>query len=227
MNMKRALLGFLATLILCVPLVYAATFQDDFNRADNSDLGANWDSGYPDADPLQIVGGKVRVTNLGTDARETATASLGNNQFAQVEVVTLPDPFFGGGRVEWMVTARSAAPADLTNYECVAYMLNPLTTTTQLAKRVNGTFTELGATTINTWAPGDVLKLTVSGTTISCYQNSDLILQTTDGGLTSGRVGLAMFLSPDTHSIHNLEIDNFQGGDLGAVRVRRRPIIWR
>ena len=55
--MKRILLSLFLALLMA-SLAGAATIADDFERANSTDIGANWD---PVSDGFEIVSGAVRT----------------------------------------------------------------------------------------------------------------------------------------------------------------------
>jgi hypothetical protein len=214
-------------LLLAWFLLTAASFTDSFTRADSSDIGANWSSGYTDRDPMNLVLEVIRATNFDVDAVESVNSfSPANDQYSQIQIATLPADDHGG--VEVYTFTRMATPATVTMYFCSANKFHGSGTTTLLAKFVAGTFTELASESTTTWAVSDVLKTTSQSTTHKCFQNAGQILSSTDNAIASGRVGAGLTVkNTGGQEIHVLEADNFEGGDIAGLAVvrRRRPII--
>ena len=84
-----------STYTTTVYITTAASFRttaatDNFNRANNADLGSSWDAGYGADDPLTLQSNRVTSTNVVPESTETYAASpaLANDQWAQV---VLPD----------------------------------------------------------------------------------------------------------------------------------------
>ena len=102
-------------------------------------------------------------------------------------------------------------------------------------KLVSGTFGDLGYATVGAWSVGDVLRLEISGTTLTPKRNGTVISAIgakTDTSLSSGSAGICGY---DTNS--DCRLDDWQGGDLGGAAdvplalLRRRRAInidsWR
>jgi uncharacterized protein YjdB len=89
-------------------------------------------------------------------------------------------------------------------------------THTDLSKNINGKQTILRNFT-TTFAVGDVMKIDVVGTLITCYKNGVSIGTFNDASLTSGSPGIGMWGS-------TLTLDNWEGGSLGAARPPATPV---
>jgi hypothetical protein len=135
--MKRFLLTL--AILLCPALLSAAVITDNFNRADNADIGANWDNGYTSFGACQIVGNLVRPSSVGTTCIESWNAnSFAATQSAQVTLTT-----FTNGSDTFDVTVatviRATAPATETMYYCQAHSRLPGTgDTVRIGKLVAG-----------------------------------------------------------------------------------------
>lgn len=183
------------------------SFSDDFTRADNVDLGANWDAGYSPDGPAQIVGNAVRATTLATAATETTNAVTGlADCWAQATLKT----FTGAQAAALRVILRTAdSPTD------TLYMFNALRNaggnTSQIDKFVAGANSGLASEAATTWVAGDILRAEVRGDQLTLYRNGVLLLTVTDATLTSGRIGISLY--EDTGgSLANVELDDFSGG---------------
>ena len=80
---------------------------------------------------------------------------------------------------------------------------------TDLSKNINGTQTIL-RNFATTFAAGDVMKIDIVGTLITCYKNGVALGTYTDASLASGSPGIGMYGSTVT-------IDDWEGNSLGAV----------
>lgn len=78
-----------------------------------------------------------------------------------------------------------------------------------------GSFTELGATTQH-GVNGDVLKATISGSTITAYLNGVQVLQATDSTYSSGSPGVGFFLQGASGLNANYGFSNFTATDGSA-----------
>ncbi len=84
---------------------------------------------------------------------------------------------------------------------------------TALDRITNGTWTAL-KTFSTTFAPGDVMKISAIGTTITCYKNGVAIGSVTDAALASGAPGVGVYGNRVT-------LDDWQGG---PVLVAAAPV---
>lgn len=188
-------------------------FSDDFNRADNTDLGANWDAGYTALTNLQIVGNEVRTGTVNTDAWETVNAfSPVSGQFAQATIVT------AGNGVNSLasIILRGTAPATITGYEFRA-SFNAAAAKSSVRRWVGGVSTTLEIVNTGTnWADGDVLRAEISfSDRLLMKRGSTIVVSLSDpGGIVApGRVGAKIFV-PTGGAAGDVELDNFSAGDL-------------
>jgi hypothetical protein len=222
MNILRLLLIIALTLI--PPPASAAVFSDTFTRADNADLGADWDSGYFGSTG-QVVGNRVRATTINATFFETWNGSSANDQYAQVTLAS----FTGAVEISASLLVRATAPATLTGYVAVAHRNHTFGFTTRLFEYTAGSGAELISEASTTWLAGDVLKMTAVGTLITVYRNGVQLLQTTDASIASGRPGLGGTVATGG-SLADMELDNFSGGDNAVAPSSRRampPLIFR
>lgn len=85
---------------------------------------------------------------------------------------------------------------------------------TAIGKYVSGTQTELlPLSPAAAFTSGDVMRIEVSGTTITAYKNGVAIGNVTDSGLASGAAGCGMF----NQAANNVLIDTWEGGNLVAA----------
>lgn len=187
------------------------TFSDDFNRANNTDLGSNWDAGYSDNSPtnvnFQIVGNRVRSTSAGAfDAVESVNSPLTNDQWAEITLPTLS----GAGIIVPGVCLRMNAPGLRTNYALRCAVNLPGVLSSRIEKWIGGVFTSLIEETSTVWLPGDILRGEVQGSTLRLYRNNNQVLTVTDTSIISGRAGMICF----TQVIADAEIDNYSQGNI-------------
>lgn len=199
---------------ISVPPVLAteyAKYSDPFTRADNADLGADWDAGYTSQAALQIVGNRVRATTLGTESMETVNAAtLTDSKWASVTLAT----WTGAVGTYAGVYLQTTAPATETGYKLVA-ALNDGGARTYLTKVTAGADTTLAQENTTTWAATDILKLYAIGTRLIGRRNGVSVLTAVDSALASGRVGLYGFVGGGG-SLANMELDSFAAGDFTA-----------
>lgn len=211
-RLPRGAALLLLVLAVLATTAWAGSFSDNFNRADNVDLGANWD---PETGlDLQIVSNKVRGQTVGSGQEEiTNQGSPGNDQYARVTLATFTS---GGvyGDVRVMVRATDPGTAR-AYYICFAYKNEGSGFTSEIIYRNGGSITSLGTESATTWGAGDQLECRAVGTTISLHRvpsggSSGQLLSFTDSNFASGRVGMG---TRDDGALGNVEIDDFIGGD--------------
>jgi hypothetical protein len=203
-----------------------ASFQDLFNRADSSDLGAGYTAclGLRNA----IVSNKCAGGSSGNSTGDFYTgASFGNDQYAEAVI---------GGKAAlsyFSVLGRGSGSAATRNvYQCTLgganeYYISKLLLGVTQAGEVSGT---------TAFADGDVLRLEVSGTTtvtVTLKKNGVTVNTLTDSSspIASGSTGLEFFWgTPATRPT----FDNFDTGDISSgpsiavlaqshYRRRRKP----
>src|SRR5215207_8417721 len=120
--MGRFFLSLIFALSLLAGHLQAATVSDEFTRADSTDIGTNWDSGYSLVQACQIVSGRVRTQAAGEWCAETWNAnSFGNNQWAQITIANFADVDFA----QAAVFLRAGSPPTLNLYRIVARRGDP------------------------------------------------------------------------------------------------------
>lgn len=190
---------FVALPVVVLAANQVHTFSDPFTRADNADLGANWDNGYDTSNfaSEQIVSNQVRVgsspVGLGL---ETYAGSLGSDQFGGVTIKTFT---IGTGSLSAGVMLRWAAPTTASGYMCLARRNSSFTSAIRIYTASSNS--ELVSENAITWGPDDLLECQIIGTTINMLRNGVQILTTTDSTYTSGRGGLAVFGNPIANAI--------------------------
>lgn len=185
----------------------AVLATDNFNRANNADLGVNWD--------VQNGSGE-NAWKILNNAAEPST--LASNCGESYNAVTWPDDQYS--QVKCSVTGASAGTGPGPSLRCSTiartyYIIQVSEHATQaisVRKRIAGAATSLG--TINTvWVDGDVLKAEIQGSTIKIYQNGTQIgSDITDSAIASGRAGIAYDNISTTASV-----DDWEGGDFEIV----------
>ena len=175
------------------------TIRESFNKA-NGALGPDltWTT---TAGSIGVVSNRAQNTGASlsvTDARaESALAT--SDQYAQITCIrNTPDTSQDAARVcaRFSETAR-------THY-FVGLLGN---NTYQIFRRVLGTATSLASGSY-TWANNDVLRIEVSGATITLKVNGSTVASATDSNITSGLytgIGFADIV---------YQSDNFEAGDL-------------
>lgn len=182
---------------------------DNFNRA-NGGLGANWTTQTSRSAP-QIVGNLVEASAVGaaTDSASHWNADAFNaDQFAQIQIAAInTDVNKAVG-----VMVRSAAAAQ-TYYKLTAK--GPIgLSLCELTKTIAGVNTTL-ATGTEVFSVGDLLRLTVTGTTLVATRNGAPFMQTTDSGIATGQPGIYMFCG--TGVLTDSQLDNFNADNVAST----------
>lgn len=193
-------------------------FRDDFNRANNTDLGASWDAGYTTR--MDLVSNRVRVsTTVSNESDETYTVALPANQWAQV---TFPTWAADANTKYGWIMLRAAAPATVTWYQATIAR-NDGAFRTQISKKIAGVETSISSENSTTWAATDVLRLRVSETSLRLDRNGVSLLTGTDSSIAgSGRAGLGAYLGAG--SAGDVEFDDFVCGGFGPLETLARGV---
>lgn len=183
-----------------------ASFTDDFNRADSTNLGANWTE---DAQDMAIASNRL-VNNTTNKSGHVSTATGFTPADADYLIQAIVQIKNVGGNIS--ATGVIGRMTDTTHF----YMCRTVTTGLQLYK-FNGGATLLGsyATTINLGTDYTV-KLTMEGTALKGYLDGTERISTTDSDLSSvGLGGVRMF--PDNTgpsvSVGDSIVDDFYVDD--------------
>ncbi|MET8080014.1 hypothetical protein [Streptomyces sp. NPDC005303] len=172
-----------------------ASFSDDFNRADTSDLGAGW---------VEVSGDWSIVSNQlspgsagGTIILRAATAMDTSDHYAQITIAAT-------AAVSQGVWCRGNSNISS------GYLWRNNGTSWDLFSVIGGSFTVIGTYTAAA-APGDVAKVQAVGSTIKGFVNGVQRASVTDTGVTTGTsVGIR------GESSGSLRYDDFSAGDVTA-----------
>ena len=167
--------------------VTSVPVADDFNRADGS-LGSAWTA--QSANTLLLTSAGVRGPNddFVCASRSLASTTFSNDQSSQVTIARLDRADSIG------VTVRSSG--SLTAGTFSGYLLTADGSTfSTLDKIVSGVGSQILDLSSVAWSAGDVLKLAVSGRTLTAYKNGIVIGTITDPDVASGQPGACIFES--------------------------------
>jgi hypothetical protein len=186
--------------------------NDNFNRADNADVGASWDAGYTGQNAAKIQGNEVLGTVQAAQSSETNSAAVGNDQSG---TITLSEWSYARANARVVgVLLRVPAPPTYTGYTCTGGAgWDVVGSHTRIKKMSVGTLASEDGTV--PWTIGDTLTCSVRGTTITAYRNGTPVLTATDSANTSGRVGF--LLASDDATLASIALDNFVGSTLGTT----------
>jgi hypothetical protein len=172
-----------------------ATFTDDFNRSDSSNLGANWVEVSGD---WSIISNQLSSGNAGgTIILRAAGAMATNDNFAQVTIAATAAVSHG-------VWCRGNS--NITQ----GYLWRNDGTSWDLFSVVGGSFTVIGTYAAAAVA-GDVAKIQAVGSTIKGYVNGIQRVSVTNTAVTTGTsVGIR------AESTSSIRFDDFSAGDVTA-----------
>jgi hypothetical protein len=177
----------------------AATGSDSFDRADGG-LGSNWTTVTGTAAP-KIVSSNLRVgTGGAVNTAYWSGSTFGSDQFAQASLPNSSGSQNGPG-----VAVRLSS----TKGYFLWYGNSP-STVSLWRMDSSSSWTQLKQSgTLSVSPSADVWKIQAVGSTISGYQNGNLVVQATDTKITSGSPGVWLYYSSN-------QIDNWSGGDVVA-----------
>jgi len=197
-------------------VAWATSSTDDFNRADNADLGAAWDV-Y--TTPCQILSNAAHsdggATNRCIEGYNTYIPTA--NQYVEI---TLAGNTPTSGDVSALV--RLQAPTTYSTYLCRANF-GEGGASSNIQRRDAGSLANLASESSTNWGSApDVIRCEITNSAITFKRNGSTLLTTAnDGTYTSGRGGIGIFDDLDF-------IDNFEVGDLPtSSRAPRKPIIYQ
>jgi hypothetical protein len=194
------------------------TITDNFNRADADPLGSSsegWSWTEVEGD-IDIVSNQGQVNSSSGWAVARAESDLSSSDhYAQSDAVSITGTNFEyvcGGAVRFNSSAN-------THYLCM-YGFSEVALI--IFKKVAGTGTELGRTSITTAFP-EPLKMEVNGSALKAYQSGTQRVSLTDTSITGNtRTGVSMFRQTGASTF-----DNFQAADLAAGGAVRPPYYYR
>ena len=175
---------------------------DNFNRADENPLNANWTGTLNN---WRVISNQAQGTTFNYSAIYWSADAFGNDHYSQAVNKQVSD----------------AGPAVRVSAGPKSYHFDAKAgSNTVMQKDVNGTFTNL-QTGLATPAVNDLMYIEAVGTTIKMKINGSQIgTDQTDSALATGSAGLWTY---DTTGI----VDDFQGDNLGAAgRTTKNTRSW-
>lgn len=136
----------------------------DAHTPDTDTAGNGW---VEDSGTWEIDGNEVKET---TGTNRYATIDVGDSD------VTIYATRTDSASSDPGIVARFT---DVNNH--YLFVLNSITNVLQLWKKVGGSWTQLGTSVAHTYSSGEVLKLTLSGTSLKGYVDDVLKIDETDG----------------------------------------------
>jgi hypothetical protein len=187
---------------------------DTFTRADATNIGTLWDSGYTAQTNLQIISQRIRGVTVNTRSFETYTGTVAsNNVFGQMTIAAMT----GAQLADQCVHLRASNAATMTSYAGCA--LRNGANTWEIREYTTGTPVVLSGNATYDVVVGDKIRLEADGTTLRLYRERAgtriLVVSTTDATLASGKVGLSLFVAT-SGTLSNVEADDFATGAISA-----------
>lgn len=195
-----------------------ALATDNFNRANNANLGTAWDVMTGEAN-LEIVSNQCSVTPGSTAADATESNNSVTWPGDQYSQVTFAQCNYTGGANDGVGIgpAVRCSTAARTYYRCCC--AGTTANGTEIAKMIAGSYTALahgGAAWVNT----DTAYLSVVGTALTAKRNGSNVTTATDASIASGRPGISYSSSSSSGTP---AVDNWEGGDLASTTVSLVP----
>lgn len=176
-------------------VVTGTWITDDFNRADDGILGANWTTNIASGGNVGITSNQAAGKTGDHSFAVWTAGSFNADQAAQIKVV------------DYVARPIVRASTIAFTYYSARVLATALYIMRQDAKYKEVSLLAIGSMTI---AIGDIIRIVVVGSTISVYQNGTLRGQATDSTYASGGVGIRC-IGTGTRA------EDFAGGDYSAM----------
>ena len=181
---------------------WGATLVDDFNRANNANLGANWTTITAFGNPITVETNKARGS-AGNFCAEYWNVSQYGPDCAIYDTFNI----FGGGQFQYLILRSDG---NTNQYELVV-----TTSTWQIYKRDSGGATPLGSSATQAVSSGDKWGFEVIGSALKGYYFNgstwNVIVSTNDSTYTA-----AGFVGIGTESNGSILDDFFAGTIVSA-----------
>lgn len=178
---------------------------DNFNRANSTDLGVNWDR---NTQLIQVNINLCEVFNGTLDAVETWNANTFDpDQFSQITLIDFNG--IGANNLSGVgVGVRWSSGTTQTGYWFVAN--EHLTLGASIVKRIGGVSTTLAQANVN-WSEGDVIRLEAEGNLLRGKRNGSVVLEV---AADPAIVGIRPAICMAKGFVKRAQLDNWSGGDL-------------
>lgn len=205
----------------------STVFTDSFDRADNTDLGADFGDSYTGNTNAQIIGNRVQTAVTGVASRETLNSvSLANDQWAQITLTGITGVSHLRNGV--LLRANGGDTSVDTGVEFQAGA-NGAGWSARIAVREAGSVTASSTESATTWSTTDTLRGEAQGSTYRLYRNDAELLSLVNAALSTGRAGIIMIYFGGASST-DCELDDFRCGefvaDVGNRRVATRRTLF-
>ena len=182
---------------------------DDFNRADNADLGTDWEI-VGSFSTFEVSSNKTVPHLLNADSVESnETQVWPDDHYSSAIIAALSGTASEAGIGVSVRGSPIAGPGNETVYRVVANLAASNNTT--VAKFIANAYTLLAQGTVG-WVANDRITLEVAGTTLTVKRNGTIILSTSDASIVSGNAGITYSSTMTTASL-----DDWEGGTVDVL----------
>ncbi len=181
------------------------------NGTDITSVGSSiWAYGNGSSGKLFVTDNRIRaILNEGIAWFARRAGTFTDNQYAQITLSKL-------------ASSSSVGVCVRANNAGTGYILVAASNIYYLIKRVSYSYVELKSAS-GTFNVNDILRLEVSGTTLTCKQNGTAFWTATDSAITGGNPGVAdMSFNASDFSAG----DSWEGGDLVATALQNFQYDW-
>ena len=154
------------------------TFSDDFNRANSSNIGANWTE-Y-NGGLLSIVSNELK-SNANTQSAIWNTSFSADDMYAQVVLRNTLVDINNGTNTRGVVRYAAPPTAREVGYSCLTKNVSPKF---RMVWNTANTYNIFATTDTPTIAQGDTIQIRADGSTISARHNGSEELSATDTNIT-------------------------------------------
>lgn len=192
-----------------------SSVTDDFNRADSSTLGANWTRNS--TGDLGIVSNQVKFNSGATGFLQSTYTGVSwtNDHYAEVKLITLASTKDMG----CVVRGGGTSDANVTGY---FFVVNDTDAAVTLGSSISCGIYKLAGTSsavlvtssgfTQTLSANDVIRLSVTGTSLVASVNGVTKVSVTDSLYASGKPGIYISGSGNTCTL-----DDFAAADIAAT----------
>lgn len=177
-----------------------ATYSDDFNRADSTNLGPNWTESFDD---WSIVSNQLRPGSSGTSFVIYTSPLDTVDHYAEIVISTISSTSMG-------VFARA------NQFGNDFYLWRNSGTSWDMFVNLGGSFSTIGASYAAAAVDGDVARIECVGSTIKGYVNGIERVSVTDTNIASGT---HLYAGVRSGASNIIRYDTFLASDIGLAPV--------
>jgi hypothetical protein len=209
----KSRLAVLLSLLAVTLVAYATTKTENFSGGAETPISGTWTT-IVGSGCNQTAGGQAQGSSgYCVSAWSTSDYTFLADQSAQVKIFTPGNDDNAGPCVRLSTTGGGQGYcAEYRNGDGRIYILEVTA----------GTPATLSAPEV-TWASGDTLKISITGTSIEVFQNGVSVTTTSDASIASGQPGFSYQLD----NINATAMDDFQAEDAASASSSVVPIIMQ